>query len=210
MSENNDIKSNLEIISNIKAGYIDNAPILSLTSWFNNLSTMWYKQNRVNNILFIEDVIDKAIEILPLEIDLIILLKRAKQGIVNLKDNYRNNTDILQRINTIIDKTDKEINKFDKWLTLTIDQLPYILKNDLKISTYKLDSFDIMQTPISLTPHISPDLTPPLTPNKVKSMSPTPTPPSSPSRKRKILYYNNLYMFNLNKRKNEISQIDID
>ena len=185
------IKDALELFAQIKPNLTINIykmALVSHNSYIGSAKRLLFRENRFKTIETIERIVDSAIVNLPREIDLLILLKNAKNGINNLKHTYYDDDEMKERINSCVTRIDNVCTRFENRLMTSIEQISDELKSRVNVHEYD-NLILVRQTPI-LTPKtpstpinlLSPKDTPQETPIYTPKDTAPPTPASTPTR----------------------------
>jgi hypothetical protein len=173
-------------------------------SWIGATKRLLFRENRDKTITTIEEIVDMAISNLPRDIDLLFRLKRARSGLVHLKETYSDDDTIKTRLDSCLTRLDNVTTRFERRLITSIEEIPDLLSRELVTSAneHEYDNLVLVrQTPITSqgtsqpasqpnskneTPTRTPiDARTPIdqrTPLRTPTETPPPTPPSTPTR----------------------------
>lgn len=191
--------TSLDLIGTLKPGYTLNIHPLSVVpvgKW-TSLMRRWQGENRLLTLKYLQNLISTTLEFINHQLDLHLHLRKAQEGISNLKTTYQDDPEMVEKLQKLVDDISSALIKFDRWMDITFEEIPKVIQPTL-LRTH-LDSPQIYQTPMGMifmlaspitlafdpitismgrTPRqITPSAT---TPAKVSTPKQSITPPSSP------------------------------
>lgn len=133
MSEPEKVRRQLELLAGITPRYTLNVTgstisLVARSGVISSTRRYLYGENRMKTIETIEKIIDDGIQLLQREIFVLHLLKRAKEGIDNLKKTYPHDDEINKRLDNCLLRIENVCTRFEKRLIHCIEQIPLVLE----------------------------------------------------------------------------------
>jgi hypothetical protein len=183
MSEPEKIRKNLELLAGILPNHTLNVTgqkvtVVSRSGIISSSKRYLYGENRKKTVETIEKIVDDAIRLLCREIFILQLLKRAHDGIDNLRKTYMEDKDIVSRLNQCLEKIRTVCLEFQNGFLNDPEQIPRILEKLTATDLSRKETEIIQsqgQTPENNTPSFNTS-----TCNTPSMTSMITTPPSSP------------------------------
>lgn len=192
------VKNHLKLISSITPGYtlsVKQKAIVPHQGLISAVKRKWNREDRENCMNFISSTIECSISNLTSDLGILPLLKESRSGLLALKETYRDDTDIHQKIDHLLLRIDSAVTRFESRILTSIEQIPSLLAFlQSQVNAHEGLAL-IRQTPIAsgkpspigTTIHSSNVRSSPRLSSPPVSASPLPmTPPSSPTPDRMI------------------------